>query len=186
VGEEAFLDDTIAVLERTPRTVRALLTGMPESWLGEPDVAGGWTARDVVGHLISAELKAWIPRTEMVLEHGASRSFDAFDRFAHVERDVGASLDELIHRFESLRAENIARLRELVRSEADLERVGRHPDFGEVRLRQLLSAWTVHDLDHVQQIFSSLAASRSEAVGPWRANLGILLRRDAAPPASGR
>jgi hypothetical protein len=42
----------------------------------------------------------------------------------------------------------------------------------------------VHDLDHVQQIFSSLAGSRDEAVGPWKRYLGILLRRDDAPPAT--
>jgi hypothetical protein len=47
------------------------------------------------------------------------------------------------------------------------------------------STWTVHDLDHVAQIYSSLAASRDLAVGPWKAYLGILLRRDAAGPAPG-
>jgi hypothetical protein len=183
VAPPAFLEETIALLERTPRMLQVLLLGLPESWLGEPDVAGGWTARDVVGHLISAELANWIPRTEMLLEHGTSRAFDGFDRFAHVERDADASLAELIERFASLRAGNLARLRELVQSEADLERLGRHPEFGEVGLRQLLATWTVHDLDHVQQIFSSLAGSRDEAVGQWKAYLGILVRRDAAAPA---
>jgi hypothetical protein len=183
VAAVALLEDTIALLERTPQTVRAMLSRLPESWTAEPDVAGGWTPRDVVGHLISAELANWIPRVEMVLEHGTSRSFDSFDRFAHVERDADVTLSELIDRFSSLRTENLARLRALVHSEADLERVGRHPELGEVRLRELLSTWAVHDLDHVQQIFSSLAASRHAAVGPWKAYLGILLRRDAAPPA---
>jgi DinB superfamily len=182
VAEETFLEDTIALLERTPRTVHELLADLPESWLGEPDVTGGWTSRDVVGHLISAELANWIPRVEMLMKHGTSRSFDGFDRFAHVERDAGGTLSELVERFSSLRAKNIARLRELVSSDVDLERLGRHPEFGEVPLRQLLSAWAVHDLDHVQQIFASLAASRDKAVGPWKVYLGILLRRDAAPP----
>jgi hypothetical protein len=51
---------------------------------------------------------------------------------------------------------------------------------GEVTLRQHLATWTVHDLDHVAQVYASLAASRDVAVGPWKAYLGILLRRDAA------
>lgn len=180
----ASLDDTIALLERTPRTLETLLGDLPSSWLGEPDAAGGWTAREVVGHLITGELDNWIPRAETLLEHGTGRAFAAFDRFAHVERDADSGLPELLERFTALRAANLARLRELVRSDADLERVGRHPEFGEVRLGQLLSAWAVHDLDHVQQVFASLAGSRDEAVGPWKAYLGILLRRDAAPPAS--
>ena len=176
--EPAFLDDTIALLERTPRALHELLNGLPVSWLGEPDVPGGWTARDVVGHLISAEIANWIPRIEMLLEHGTQRPFDDFDRFAHVERDDGVGLSELIDRFSELRMQSLSRLRELVRDQADLDRLGHHPEFGEVKLSQLLSAWAVHDLDHLQQVFTSLAGSRDAAVGPWKVYLGILRRRE--------
>jgi hypothetical protein len=179
----AFLDESTALLERTPHVLHELLDGLPDGWLGEPDTVGGWTARDVVGHLISAELDDWIPRAEIILRDGPSRQFEPFDRFAHVDRDRGVPLSELLERFGELRAQNLARLRELVSDDADLDRLGRHPDLGEVTLRQHLSTWTVHDLDHVAQVYSSLAASRDEAVGPWKAYLGILLRRDAAGPA---
>lgn len=172
----AFLDATEALLQRTPRVVADLLDGLPESWLGEPDTEGGWTAHDVVGHLISAELHNWIPRVELILNEGTARPFDGFDRFAHIERDAGVPLEVLVDRFGRLRRESLRRLRELV-TEADLDRRGLHPDFGEVTLRQLLSTWSVHDLDHVQQIYAALAGSQDQAVGPWKANLGILLRR---------
>ena len=174
-----FLEETVALLERTPRSVEALVSGLPEAWLETPDTAGGWTPRDVVGHLISAELANWIPRTELIIAEGVKRPFDGFDRFAHVERDAGVSLAALVERFASLRRKNLDRLRQLVTEEADLDRRGLHPDLGEVTLRQLLSAWTVHDLDHVQQIQAALAGSRDEAVGPFKRFLGILLRRDA-------
>ena len=174
-----FLAETTALLERTPRVVRTLLDGLPESWLTTPDTAEGWTPRDVVGHLISAELDDWIPRAEMILRDGTGRPFDPFDRFAHVERDAGVSLNILIERFEQLRIEQLARLGELV-GDDDLDRVGRHPELGEVTMRQLLATWAVHDLDHVAQIYAALAGSRDAAVGPWRAYLGILLRRDGS------
>ncbi|HEY3071714.1 MAG TPA: DinB family protein [Candidatus Limnocylindrales bacterium] len=141
---------------------------------------GGWTARDVVGHLISAELDDWIPRAEIILEDGTSRPFEPFDRFAHVERDQGVPLATLIDRFDELRTRNLRRLRELVHDDADLERRGRHPELGDVTLGELLATWAVHDLDHLAQVYSALAASRDQAVGPWKAYLGILLRRDAA------
>jgi hypothetical protein len=176
----ASLAETTALLERTPRVVRELLGSLPEGWLGEPDTVGGWTARDVVGHLISAELDDWIPRAEVILRDGTTRPFDPFDRFAHVERDRGVPLSSLIERFAELRAQNLARLDELVRDDADLDRRGRHPELGEVTLGQLLATWAVHDLDHIAQIYASLAASRDETVGPWKAYLGILLRRDAS------
>jgi hypothetical protein len=176
---DGSLAETTALLERTPRVVRALLDGLPDAWLDTPDAPEGWTPRDVVGHLISAELDDWMPRAEIILEHGTARPFEPFDRFALVERDKGVSLAELIDRFEQLRAEQLTRLRELV-DEDDLDRVGRHPELGEVTMRQLLATWAVHDLDHVAQIYAALAGSYDAAVGPWKAYLGILLRREAS------
>jgi hypothetical protein len=179
----ASLDGTTALLERTPRVIHELLDGLPDGWLGEPDTPGGWTARDVVGHLISAELDDWIPRAEIILRDGTGRPFEPFDRFAHVERDRGVPLPALVERFAELRAHSLARLGELVRNEGDLEKRGRHPELGEVTLGQLLATWAVHDLDHVAQIYSALAGSQDQAVGPWKSYLGILLRRDAAGPS---
>ena len=172
------LEESIALLERTPRVLHELLAGLPESWLGERDTADGWTARDVVGHLISAELDDWIPRAETILADGATRPFDPFDRFAHVERDRDATLHGLLDRFAELRAGSIARIRELVTDDDTMERRGLHPELGEVTLGNLVATWTVHDLDHIAQIYAALAAARNDAVGPWKTYLGILMRRD--------
>ena len=171
------LTDTTDLLRRTPEFLRVLLRGLPEHWIATPDAPGGWRPHDVVGHLISAELDDWIPRAERIIEDGTDRPFDPFDRFAHVERDAGATLDELVERFAALRIESLERL-ETLATEADLDRRGRHPSLGEVTLGELLATWAVHDLDHVAQIFAGLAGSRDGDVGPWRAYLGILLRRE--------
>jgi hypothetical protein len=181
---DPFLRETTALLERTPRVVRELLEGLPASWLDTPDTAGGWTPRDVVGHLISAELEDWIPRVQIIIEHGPDRPFTSFDRFAHVERDREVTLLELIDRFAELRAENLRRLGALV-TEGDMDRAGRHPALGQVTLRQLLATWAVHDLDHMAQAYAALAGSHDGAVGPWKAYLGILLRRDDPPAQPG-
>ncbi|HET7676462.1 MAG TPA: DinB family protein [Candidatus Limnocylindrales bacterium] len=183
--DDSFLADTTALLERTPRVLRALLDGLPESWLTAADRPGdGWTARDVVGHLISAELDDWIPRVELIIRHGTGRPFDPFDRFAHVERDREVPLGTLLERFAQLRATSLARLRELVGPD-DLDRPGRHPSLGEVSLRQLLATWAVHDLDHSAQLMAALSGSRDADVGPWKAYLGILLRREDPAAAPG-
>jgi hypothetical protein len=34
---DPFLSDTTALLERTPRVVRSLLDGLPDTWLDTPD-----------------------------------------------------------------------------------------------------------------------------------------------------
>lgn len=172
-----FLDDTTNLLRRTPQVVRALLYGLPDAWAATPDTDGGWRPRDVVGHLITAEQDNWIARIERLLEHGTSQPFEAFNRTAHVGRDDELTLDQLVERFETLRTADLARLAELV-TDADLDRRGMHPALGEVTLRQVLASWTVHDLDHIAQIFAGLAGSRDIDVGAWKAYLGILLRRE--------
>jgi hypothetical protein len=172
-----FITETVALLARTPDVLRTLLVGLPESWTDTPDVPDGWRPRDVVGHLITGEQTDWITRTRRILANGTSLPFDRFDRFAMLERDVDVSLDDLVERFAALRAANLATLEKLV-TDADLDRRGLHPSLGEVTLRELLATWAVHDLDHIGQIHAGLAGSRDADVGPWRAYLGILLRRE--------
>jgi hypothetical protein len=178
MAEAGFLDETTNLLERTPAVLSALLRALPDAWLDAPDVEGGWRPKDVVGHLISAELDDWLPRIRRILDDGTERPFDPFDRFAHVDRDRDASLDSLLDRFAVLRRDGLATLRELVTRPEDLDRRGRHPSLGEVALRELLATWAVHDLDHTSQVFAGLAGSHDPDVGPWKTYLGILLRRE--------
>jgi len=180
-----FVSETTDLLRRTPEVLRTLLTGIPDSWTDATDVPeNGWRPRDVVGHLITGELTDWIERTQRILEDGTSVPFDRFDRFAHEERDADATLEELVEHFAALRAENLARLSELVADE-DLDRRGMHPTLGEVTLRELLATWAVHDLDHISQIYAGMAGSHDAEVGPWKAYLGILLRRDNPAAVAG-
>lgn len=179
-----FIAETTALLMRTPEVLRALLVGLPEGWTDTPDTADGWRPRDVVGHLITGEETDWIARTRRILEQGTSVPFDRFDRVAMLNRDASVPLDDLVERFATLRAENLAALGELV-TDADLDRRGLHPSLGEVTLRELLATWAVHDLDHIGQIHAGLAASHDAEVGPWKEYLGILLRRDDPSAVAG-
>ena len=76
--------------------------------------------------------------------------------------------------FASLRAQNLRDLAALQITPADLERRGRHPEFGPVTLSQLLATWVAHDLDHVIQIARVLANQYADAVGPWRRYLRVI------------
>ena len=51
-------------------------------------------------------------------------------------------------------------------ADADLDRTGQHPAFGPVTLRQLLSTWVAHDLDHIVQVARVMARQYSDSVGP--------------------
>ena len=179
-----FLAETTDLLRRTPDVLRALLRELPEGWASTPDREGGWTPKDVVGHLVTAELDNYLARARHILEHGTSSPFEPFDRFAMLERDREATLDELIDRFAELRGQNLARLAELV-ADGDLDRRGLHPALGAVTMRELLATWSVHDLDHTSQIFAAMAGSHDRDVGAWKRYLGILLRRDDPAAVAG-
>jgi uncharacterized damage-inducible protein DinB len=175
------LGDAIAVLERTPAVLRAMLEGVPDRWATATEGPGTWSPFDVVGHLIHGERTDWIPRTRHILA-GESRPFDPFDREAQFAESRGATLSELLDRFEALRRESLAALREMRLTQADLERTGTHPVFGTVTLSQLLSTWTVHDFDHIGQVARTMGKVYRTAVGPWKAYLSILgdrVSRDA-------
>jgi uncharacterized damage-inducible protein DinB len=179
-----FVDETTNLLSRTPALLRTLLIGLPEAWTDTPDTSEGWRPRDVVGHLITGEQTDWMVRTRRILEHGTSLPFDRFERFAMLERDAGVPLDELVDRFAQLRDANMTALRDLV-TDGDLDKRGLHPSLGEVTLRELLATWAVHDLDHIGQIHAGLAGSHDADVGPWKAYLGILLRREDPSAVAG-
>ena len=179
-----FVEETTNLLSRTPGLLRTLLIGLPEAWTDTPDTAQGWRPRDVVGHLITGEQTDWMVRTRRILEEGTSRPFDRFDRFAMLERDADVPLDALVERFAGLREANMTALRDLV-NDGDLDKRGLHPSLGEVTLRELLATWAVHDLDHIGQFYAGLAGSHDADVGPWKAYLGILLRREDPSAVAG-
>lgn len=168
--------EPMAILRRIPAVLDALLRGLPDSWTDTADAPEGWRPRDVVGHLITGEAVDYMARARRIMEHGTNVPFDRFDRFAMLDRDRDATLDELLDRFAALRAKNIAEFEALV-SDDDLAKVGMHPSLGEVTLDNLLNTWAVHDLDHIGQIFAGLAGSHDADVGPWKVYLGMLLRR---------
>lgn len=69
---------------------------------------------------------------------------------------------------------NIKTLKSLNLNEEKLSLKGIHPKFGEVTLKQLLSTWTIHDLNHISQICRVMAKQYKEAAGPWIEYLPIL------------
>jgi hypothetical protein len=169
------LNHGLAVLERTPGVLRALLAGLPDVWTRQNEGPQTWSPREVVGHLIEGERSDWIPRARIVLAQGSSTAFIPFDRTAHQRSmNARASLEELIETFTHLRTDNLVTLRGWDLTSAQLELTGIHPEFGSVTLGQHLATWVAHDLGHLLQITRTMARQYRDAVGPWRAYLSAL------------
>jgi hypothetical protein len=171
---EFNLQQTLALLSRTPATLNALLRDLPEVWTIRNEGENTWTAFEVVAHLIYGERVDWMPRARIILQFGETRAFEPFDRQGHVPESRSKSLAQLLDEFARLRSESLDQLRALNLRPEDLNRRGRHPAFGPVTLSQHLASWAAHDLTHLHQISRIMARQYREAVGPWRAYLGVL------------
>lgn len=168
------LPEATALLSRTPKTLDALLRGLPETWTRNDEGKATWSAFDVLGHLIVTERTDWIPRLRILLEHGETRPFDPIDRFAQLRESQGKSLEQLLDEFSRLRKQNLEFLEDLHLEQETLARRGMHPALGAVTLEQLLAAWAAHDLTHLHQISRIMAHQYRDAVGPWSAYLGVM------------
>lgn len=173
---EFDLTNGTAILERTPGTMRALLSGLPSSWTDATDGDESWSPYVILGHLIHGERTDWIPRARVILDQSTDRRFTPFDRFAQFRESQGKSLPDLLNEFETLRSENLMTLKVWHLTDAQLSLEGEHPEFGPVTLRQLLATWVAHDLGHVAQTARVMARQYRDAIGPWRAYLTIMDR----------
>ena len=168
------LHSTIALLERTPASLDALLRDLPEAWTHSNEGENTWSAHTVVAHLIHCEHEDWMPRAKLILESGETQSFLPFDREGHVRYSLGKPMGQLLDEFAQLRAKNLDELRALRLTPVDLERRGRHLALGPVTLDELLATWPAHDLTHLHQISRIMAHQYREAVGPWARFLGVM------------
>ena len=172
---EFNIKDAIPILKRTPRVVSELLKNLPDGWIYQNEGGETWSAYDVIGHYIHGEKTDWIPRMQIILGDG-DKHFIPFDRFAQFRDSQGKSLQQLLDEFTSLRKNNIKALKSFLFNEEIMNKKGIHPQFGEVSVKELLASWVVHDLTHINQITRVMAKQYEDAVGPWRAYMGILNR----------
>ncbi|MCW3089991.1 MAG: DinB family protein [Ferruginibacter sp.] len=163
---EFNLSKSIEILERTPGVLIAMLHNLSDDWTSQNEGGETWSVFDIVGHLIHGEKTDWIPRMEIILSDKPTKTFEPFDRFAQFEESKGKSLAQLLDEFKTLRKHNIEQLRSKNLTKQNEQEKGIHPAFGEVTVSQLLSTWTVHDLNHIAQICRVIASQYKAEVGP--------------------
>jgi len=169
-----ILKEAIEVLERTPQTLEYFLSGLSNRWLYSNEGQDTWNVSEVIDHLIEGEKTNWMVRLNCILNEGENKPFPTFNRFSHLNEKNDRSIDDKLLEFKTFRIKNITKLQLLNEPELDLELTGVHPEFGIVKLSELLSTWVVHDLTHISQIVRVMSKSYKEDVGPWKEYLSIL------------
>jgi len=168
------LNQSLELLKRAPNVLNAYLSGLSDDWLHNNEGAHTWSPYDVLGHLIVGEKTDWMVRARIILGNAEDKRFKPFDRFTQLRADQNRSVSDMLKEFSELRSHNLEELRAFDITQEQLKLTGIHPEFGEVTLSQLLSTWTMHDLNHISQISRVMARQYREAVGPWVNYLGIL------------
>ncbi len=161
------IPQAIEILERTPAVLQALLSGLSNDWVMNNEGPETFSPYDVVGHLIHGEKTDWTARIKVILQHGNTKTFERWNRFAQYEDSKDKTLQQLLNEFAVIRKENIQWFISLNLTETDFERKGMHPVLGEVTLKHLLSTWVVHDLTHIAQITRVMAKQYKTEMGPW-------------------
>lgn len=171
---EFRIEQAIEILKTTPHVLRASVKDVSDCWVHNNYGEKTFSPFDIVGHLIHGERTDWLVRAKIILEHGESKPFEPFDRYAMYEDSKGKTITELLDTFADLRRENIESLAALNLSEQQLDLRGTHPELGTVTIRNLLAMWAVHDLNHIAQMAKAMAFQYRDKVGPFLEYASIL------------
>jgi DinB superfamily len=125
---------------------------------------GEWCVKEVIGHLIEAERRGFAGRIRVILAADAPElerwePADVARARGDCAKPAAALLDELA----AMRHDSAALVRGL--RAADLDRIGRHPTVGPLRVGDLLQEWVHHDRNHVRQALANVQAYVWPAMG---------------------
>jgi DinB family protein len=155
------------LLPATIAQLRVELTAVPERVLVWHPAPGEWCVKDVLGHLIEADRRGFAGRIRIIL--GAdSPELESWEpaAVATARSDCAKPALGLLDELAAMRAESAGLVSRLTAT--DLDRAGRHPTAGLLRVRNLLQEWVHHDRNHVRQILANVQGYVWPAMGNAR------------------
>jgi uncharacterized damage-inducible protein DinB len=150
--------ELIAAFEAGPRKLREAISGLSETELRAHPRPGKWSIKQVVVHLVDAELMASARIRQAYAEPGSTFSFYNQDIWTDVlgyqELDA-AAFENAVRLFEALRLTTAPIFR--AAHDDDWSKAGYHPEHGNMTLHDLLRTYAVHSERHIEQIHESRA-----------------------------
>lgn len=155
-------DALLAELRASRDRVADLYRALPPGALGVRvyDDGARWTAKQVLAHLITIERTMPLLWKSLLAGTSAASSaefdLERFNRAQPAKLDP-LTIDELLARFDDVRAASIERVAAL--SEDDLTRVGVHPFLGEGTLERFVAWAWVHADGHLADVRGAVAGA---------------------------
>jgi hypothetical protein len=160
VAELSF-ERAIDILAGTPRVLAAIVSSLPRSAQDQRPSAQAWSPREVLSHLLYAETIMMGPR---VLR--ASQENNLHLEVLTAPESVPGKPRQMSNDWADARSANLVWLRKLTPEQR--AHVVHHQRFGEITLETYIAEWAYHDLDHLRQILSVLAADLYPQIGPFQ------------------
>lgn len=147
----------LSALAAAPRAIVRTLGRASRRKLARRPARGEWSVTEVLGHLLDAEVTLGFRIRKLAAEPGAAVVAWDQDRWTDGLRHRRADPRTLAAAYGALRAANVDQVRRM--SPAQRRAAGRHPEYGRLRVEQILTHWAEHDLNHIEQIRSALRAA---------------------------
>lgn len=129
----------------------AAVENLSEAQLTKPEATGKWSVTDVVAHLADLELVYAVRIRTILAGAGGDTPLPSLAQNQWVERvHRREPVSELLEQFGYLRRINLILLSRL--SEEELSRIGIHPEYGPITVRDAYGRMERHDLKHLAQI----------------------------------
>ena len=151
LGRRNVLD----ALAAAPRAIRASLRGASRDRLARQPAPREWSPTEIIGHLLDAEVTLGFRIRKLAAEPGGVIVAWDQERWTEGLRHRRGDAHTLLDAYAALRAANVEQVRRM--TPAQRVAAARHPEYGRLRVRDMLEHWAEHDLNHLAQIRAALA-----------------------------
>lgn len=159
-----------------PTLLESMMATLSEDDMDLNEGDGTWTIREILIHLIYMEQTFWMLEIDTILNRKEAMEPIPWNGPDHVTAIENFDGKKLVGIFKESRSENLKLLQGINIKKRHLNKLGIDPDLGKITLKEVLSAWTVHDFTHIYQILRCLCYQFRLDVGPLKKHLKILFQ----------
>lgn len=144
--------EAIQWLERTPKTVQELITGLSEDDLSREVIEGEWSIREILTHLRDAQGVLDFRVNLLIKEDAPIIESKAVFEWAKGGSESPDTSIDIFETYNASRQKTLSALHGIALK--DWWREGRHEEFGEVSIKHQASYFATHELTHLPQLES--------------------------------
>ena len=160
------MEDLLSKYASDHSRLKGIIGGLPARVIDfVPDLEEAWSIREHCAHLMDIEIRAFVRYRNAVVDQGADLILGGGDVNASntLLKYSSQSLDDSLEIMRLLR--NITDQHVSTMTEEDMMRYGiKHPDFGRINLRMILSIYTQHVDKHIDYIHRNIELSEKRRV----------------------